>query len=104
MLLQPLVENAVVHGVAEHPGACELTVRCALRGDRLTIEISDDGAGSPPRSDPRFKEGVGLRNVRQRLEQLYGPDHSFEFSSAPGRGARVTIEVPAVSRHSEVLA
>jgi hypothetical protein len=104
MLLQPLVENAVVHGVAEHPGACELTVGCTLRGDRLTIEVSDDGAGSPPRSDPKFKEGVGLRNVRQRLEQLYGADHSFEFTSAPGRGARVTIDVPAVARRSEVPA
>ena len=104
MLLQPLVENAVVHGVAEHPGACELTVACSLRGGRLTIEISDDGAGSPPRSDPAFKEGVGLRNVRQRLEQLYGADHSFEFTSAPGRGARVTIDVPAAERRSGAAA
>jgi two-component system LytT family sensor kinase len=104
MLLQPLVENAVVHGIAEHPGVCELEVRCALRGDRLSIRVSDDGAGSPPRSDPAFKEGIGLRNVRQRLEQLYGADHSFVFESEPGRGARVTIDVPAVARRREAAA
>jgi two-component system, LytTR family, sensor kinase len=104
MLLQPLVENAVVHGVAERPGACELTVHCAVRGDRLSIEVSDDGAGSPPLGDPKFKEGIGLRNVRQRLEQLYGADHSFVFDSAPGRGARVTIDVPAVARPNEIAA
>jgi LytS/YehU family sensor histidine kinase len=101
MLLQPLVENAVVHGVAEHPGVCELSLRCALGGDRLTIEVSDDGAGSPSPSDPGFKEGVGLRNVRQRLELVYGEDHSFVFDGAPGRGVRVTIEVPAVTTRSE---
>lgn len=104
MLLQPLVENAVVHGVAEHPGVCQLDVRCTLRGGRLAISISDDGAGSPPQDDPQFKEGIGLRNVRQRLEQLYGSDHSFTFDSAPGRGARVTIEVPAAMRPSEAAA
>jgi hypothetical protein len=104
MLLQPLVENAVVHGVAEHPGVCELEVRCALRGDRLSIRISDDGAGSPPRSDPKFKEGIGLRNVRQRLEQLYGADQSFVFDSEPGRGARVTIDIPAAAKPREVAA
>jgi two-component system LytT family sensor kinase len=104
MLLQPLVENAVVHGIAEHPGVCELEVRCALRGDRLSIRVSDDGAGSPPRGDPAFKEGIGLRNVRQRLEQLYGADHSFVFESEPGRGARVTIDVPAVARRREAAA
>jgi hypothetical protein len=104
MLLQPLVENAVVHGVAEHPGVCELSVRGARRGERLSIAISDDGAGSLPRSDPGFKEGIGLRNVRQRLEQLYGVDHVFVFDSAPGRGARVTIEVPVAVRHGEAAA
>jgi sensor histidine kinase YesM len=104
MLLQPLVENAVVHGVAEHPGVCELAVRCEQSGDRLTISVSDDGAGSPPRGDPKFKEGVGLRNVRQRLEQIYGADHSFVFDSQPGRGARVTIDIPAVARRREAAA
>jgi LytS/YehU family sensor histidine kinase len=95
MLLQPLVENAVVHGIAERPGACELEVRCSCSGGRLSIRISDDGVGSRPRGDPAFKEGIGLRNVRQRLEQLYGADHSFLFESEPGVGTRVTIDIPA---------
>jgi two-component system, LytTR family, sensor kinase len=104
MLLQPLVENAVVHGVAEHPGGCELTVRCALHEGRLSIRVVDDGAGCPPVGDPKFKEGIGLRNVRQRLEQLYGAAHSFRFDSAPGRGASVLIDVPAAARLGAVSA
>jgi len=60
--------------------------------------VSDNGAGSVPYGDVRFKEGIGLRNVRQRLVQLYKEDHAFVFDSEPGRGARVTIEVPAFAR------
>ena len=104
MLLQPLVENAVVHGVAEHPGNCELAVVCELNADRLSISICDDGVGCPPRGDPKFREGIGVRNVRQRLEQLYGADHRFVFDSAPGRGARVTIDVPVAPRRAEAAA
>ena len=100
MLLQPLVENAVVHGIAEKPGACELVVRCERIGDRLLIRVIDDGVGNGSRGDPRFKEGIGLRNVRQRLEQLYGSDFAFHFDSELGLGTRVTVDVPAQPRSS----
>lgn len=95
MLLQPLIENAVVHGVAEKPGACCLTVDCRLAAGRLVIEIADDGVGYDP---ARSKEGVGLRNVRQRLEQLYGHDHSFLVAGRRGEGTRITIDIPARSK------
>jgi two-component system, LytTR family, sensor kinase len=95
MLLQPLVENAVVHGIAEHAGDCELEVSCRLRGDRLSICVRDNGAGSLPYGDASFKEGIGMRNVRQRLEQFYRGEHSFLFESQPGSGACVTIEIAA---------
>jgi two-component system LytT family sensor kinase len=97
MLLQPLIENAVTHGIAEKPGACGLAVRCRRSHDRLVIEISDDGAGSALRDDPRLKEGVGLTNVRLRLQQLYGDDHAFSIESRPGHGTRVTIAVPTAA-------
>ena len=100
MLLQPLIENAVIHGIAEKPGACVLAVRCRRLQERLVIEISDDGAGSALRDDPQFKEGTGLTNVRLRLQQLYGDDHSFAIESRPGQGTRVTIAVPIGARRA----
>lgn len=89
MLLQPLIENAVVHGIAEKRGNCALTVSCRQAADRLAIEIRDDGAGCS-----QFKEGTGLTNVRLRLQQLYGDNHAFTIESQPGDGTRVTIAVP----------
>jgi two-component system, LytTR family, sensor kinase len=93
MLLQPLIENAVIHGIAEKRGDCALTLRCRRAADRLVIEISDDGAGCAMR-DERFKEGTGLTNVRLRLQQLYGENHSFVIESRPDHGTRVSITVP----------
>jgi two-component system, LytTR family, sensor kinase len=89
MLLQPLIENAVIHGIAEKRGNCALAVRCRQAADRLAIEIRDDGAGCA-----QFKEGTGLTNVRLRLQQLYGDNHAFTIESRPGDGTRVTITVP----------
>jgi signal transduction histidine kinase len=94
MLLQPLIENAVVHGIAEKRGHCALAVRCRQAADRLAIEISDDGAGCAMQDNPQFKEGTGLTNVRLRLQQLYGDNHAFSIESRPGDGTRVTITVP----------
>ena len=94
MLLQPLIENAVIHGIAEKRGACTLVVRCQREADRMIIEIRDDGAGCEMRDGSRFKEGTGLTNVRLRLQQLYGADHTFTIESRPGHGMRVAITVP----------
>ena len=94
MLLQPLFENAVIHGIAEKRGSCALAVHCWRDADRLIIEIADDGAGCAMRDDPQFREGVGLTNVRLRLQQLYGDQHAFVIESQPGSGTRVSITVP----------
>jgi two-component system, LytTR family, sensor kinase len=104
MLLQPLIENAVIHGISEKPGQCSLTIRCHRTRDRLSIEINDDGAGCA-RGDPRFKEGTGLTNVRLRLQQLYGDDHTFTLDSRPGHGTRVIVALPAaVRRETQAVA
>jgi two-component system, LytTR family, sensor kinase len=102
LLLQPLVENAVIHGFArgEAPGVLHLRTR--LEGGRLLIEIADNGASARgnPDDDGRplsFKEGVGLGNTRARLAALYGPRQSLILTSAREGGVRVEITLPAVS-------
>jgi LytS/YehU family sensor histidine kinase len=96
LLLQPLVENAIRHGIASRiePGTVEIsTARGA--GDRfLQLEIRDDGRGLEPNSDVRIRRGVGLTNIRSRLEQLYGPDHRFTLENHAERGVLVRISIP----------
>lgn len=92
-LLQPLVENAVKHGV--EPVRAGGTVRVSARrdGEILRIEIRDTGAGL--RSDPATKgHGIGLANTRSRLVQLYPGLHRFELTGAPGVGCTVRIDLP----------
>ena len=96
MLLQPLVENAVVHGIAEHPGACELEVRCALRGDRLVDPRQRRRRRRARRAATRSsRRASACATSGSGSSSSTGADHSFVFDSAPGRGARVTIDVPA---------
>lgn len=94
MLLQPLIENAVMHGFGDKVGPCSLTLACRADDDRLAITIEDDGVGGKFYSDPRFEEGIGLTNVRGRLEQMYGREHTFSLKSKPGAGTRIEVRVP----------
>jgi sensor histidine kinase YesM len=95
LLLQPLVENAVTHGLGVKTGPCAIELACwADEPERLTIEIADNGIGGRFYSDPNFKPGIGLASVRNRLEQLYGSQQSFELTSTPGNGTRIRIQIP----------
>jgi signal transduction histidine kinase len=96
MLLQPLIENAVMHGFGDKVGPCALTLACRADGDRLAITIEDDGVGGKFHSDPKFREGVGLTNVRGRLAQMYGREHTFSLTSKPGAGTRIEVRLPLV--------
>jgi two-component system LytT family sensor kinase len=89
LLLQPLVENAIRHGIAPRRGPGEVVVRAERVQERLELEVRDDGVGPPP----ELREGVGLRNTRDRLERLYGPQGRLEVVSARPRGfiARLTL-------------
>jgi two-component system LytT family sensor kinase len=88
MLLQPLLENAVRHGVAPHARPGRVEVRADRAGDRLSIVVGDTGAGF----DAESPDGVGLKATRQRLEKLYGADQRLEFASVPaGFEARVSL-------------
>ncbi len=92
LLLQPLVENAIRHGIAprHEPGAIE--IRAALADGNLHLEVQDDGPGMPRGAESR--EGLGLSNTRARLAQLYGAAHRFELRRGHPRGLLVFIEVP----------
>jgi two-component system, LytTR family, sensor kinase len=92
LLLQPLVENAIRHGTAPRTGSGRVTIRARRDGAMLTIEIADDGPGFP--ADGRFADGLGLRNTRQRLAQLYGEEHALVLANADRGGAIVTIALP----------
>ncbi|HEX7237862.1 MAG TPA: histidine kinase, partial [Gammaproteobacteria bacterium] len=94
MLLQPLIENAVTHGFGNKIGPCSLKLACRAEGDSLAIAIEDDGVGGRFYADPKFEEGIGLTNVRGRLEQLYGREHKFALTSTPGAGTRIEVRVP----------
>ncbi len=95
-LLQPLVENAIVHGAAERDGVTRIVIRAAREREALRIEIEDNGPGVAPAAEVR--RGIGLSNTRGRLQQLRGSAASLTLASvgAPGAvsGARSTIVIP----------
>ncbi len=93
LLLQPLVENAILHGVAPKPGPGRVEVIGRVAGGRLHLEVRDDGPGLRD-GDPPAKEGVGLGNTRERLAKIYGDRGELTLASAPGRGLSVLISLP----------
>jgi two-component system LytT family sensor kinase len=97
MILQPLVENSLRHGINAIEGPGILRIRSAWLGDRILLEVADNGPGCAAFNTSDFREGVGLSNVRGRLQQLYGQDFVFNFNAAPGDGTVVRIELPALS-------
>lgn len=92
--LQPLVENAVRHGIAPQPRGGTLTVSSRLVREDLILEVKDDGAGADPEALQQAR-GVGVRAVRQRLEARYGPAARLAIRTAPGSGFTVTVSLPA---------
>ena len=94
LILQPIVENAVRHGISAVSSAGCVEVRATVQGGRLLLAVSDDGPGvgrsrTPPGS------GTGLRNTRERLAQLYGADASLAIGAGEAGGTRVVLDLPA---------
>jgi signal transduction histidine kinase len=93
LILQPLVENAIKHGISPRTGPGTVQILSRVENERLWLEVHDNGVGlnAGVRSKPR--SGVGLANTRDRLECLFGSDHQFEFSEGDG-GLAVRIAMP----------
>ena len=105
MLLQPLIENSIKHGLEPRIGGGTVTLRSRLLEGQLVIEVEDDGVGTEPGravTEPvsglvREGNGIGMRNVRERMQVLYGGDAHVEMVSRPGRGTRVRLVMPVFS-------
>jgi two-component system, LytTR family, sensor kinase len=98
ILLQPLIENSIKHGLEPRIHGGTVTIRSRMQGECLIVEVEDDGVGivmKPPSSLERQGAGIGMKNVRERLEVLYGGQARFTVVSRPGRGTLVSIEIPA---------
>jgi two-component system LytT family sensor kinase len=111
MLLQPLIENSIKHGLEPRIGGGTVTLRSRILSDgRLLLEVEDDGIGmeTEPASELSAMEGetlwvgaangngIGMRNVRERMEVLYGSQAEVEIVSRPGRGTKVTLVMPVL--------
>jgi len=92
LMLQPLVENAIRHGIAPRAAPGHVIVTAARRGNQLELSVVDDGIGE--RRDRDHRDGVGLGNTRARLLSLYGSEHRFEAGGGPTGGFTVRIEIP----------
>ena len=98
ILLQPLIENSIKHGLEPRIHGGTVTLRSRLQDKRVVIEVADDGVGITQRPATALRRpgaGIGMKNVRERLEVLYGPQARFTVVSNPGRGTLVSIEIPA---------
>jgi LytS/YehU family sensor histidine kinase len=93
LILQPLVENAIKHGVAPRSGPGTIVIAARRRGDLLCLEVRDNGVGLSGGARAKLQEGVGLSNTRDRLECLYGGAHALEFSEQD-EGLTVEMRFP----------
>jgi two-component system, LytTR family, sensor kinase len=93
MILQPLVENAIKHGIAGRNGGDHVRITVGREGERLWMQVRDNGGGLQTRTLKALRTGVGLSNTRARLDCLYGRHYRLEFSDRNG-GLSVLIEIP----------
>jgi two-component system LytT family sensor kinase len=105
MLLQPLVENSIKHGLSRKVGGGRITIRSRMLEGRAIIEVHDDGIGmSVERLEHPFGEGIGLSNVNERLRTIYGAMYQLKLTSEPGHGTCATVEIPELATLERVTA
>ena len=95
LVLQPLVENSIKHGLARKVGEGCVTIRSTRRAGHVVIEVIDNGIGmTGDQLDPAAQRGIGLRNVNERLRVIYGANYELKLHSVAGEGTSARIEIP----------
>ncbi|MEJ7604998.1 MAG: histidine kinase [Bryobacteraceae bacterium] len=95
MMLQPLVENSIKHGLSAKVDGGMIRIRCRLQDGRLHLLVEDDGVGIPEtKLATLFEQGIGISNVNERLKVLFGHDYRMWIDSKPGLGTQTEIEIP----------
>ena len=100
MILQPIIENSIKHGLANKVEGGMVRLRAWLEGTRLHISVEDDGVGiQEGKLGNLFEQGIGVSNVNERLRVLFGPGYRMLIESKPGEGTRTLIEIPELEQH-----
>jgi sensor histidine kinase YesM len=98
MLLQPIIENSIKHGISKSESGGTITISAYRDGDKLVLEVKDDGPGvvDIQKVDAAFdlSKGVGISNIRNRLQGIYAEEHSLAFSNAQPSGLIVRVVIP----------
>lgn len=94
LILQPLTENALRHGIARSADSGTVGISSALENGHVRLTIYDDGAGLPDDWQMKGSAGIGLANTAARLQQLYDDDHQFDIRNRPAGGVEVVIVIP----------
>jgi two-component system LytT family sensor kinase len=98
MLLQPLVENSIKHGLASKVEGGTVRLRARRAENRLQVAVEDDGVGiAAEKLATLLEQGIGVSNVTERLKVLFGANYSMRIESNPGQGTRIEIEMPLVT-------
>ena len=105
MILQPLIENSIKHGLARRIGGGRITITTLLRDGHAMIEVHDDGLGmTAERLEHALGDGIGLRNVNERLRTIYGAHYQLKLRSVPGQGTWASLEIPKLTIPERVTA
>jgi two-component system LytT family sensor kinase len=105
MILQPLVENSIKHGLSRKVGIGTIVIRSWRDNSRVMIEVEDDGMGfMMDRLNQPMASGIGLANVRERLRVIYGAAYQLTLTSEPGRGTTARIEIPELMAVEQITA
>src|SRR5262249_26516993 len=94
LLLQPIIENAIRHGIAPLPDGGTITVSARCNNGELTVAVRDTGVGITERPDGSLKEGVGRTNLKRRLDCLYGTRQHFNLRNLPQGGCELSVRLP----------
>ena len=105
MILQPLVENSIKHGLSRKVGGGRITIKTLVRDNHTIIEVHDDGLGmTEERLEHALGDGIGLSNVDERLRVIYGANYHLKLTSVPGEGTCASIEIPELGLPERVTA